>query len=194
MATREEILAAADSLVEAGERPTLAAVRKRVGGGSFTTISEAMAEWRASRQEAKPAGEPVPESLGKAGLDWVAVIWAQAQALAGERVQAEREALEAARVEMEQERAEAVELADGLSGELDQRLRQLADLEQALAARDGIIDVLRRELAEARERAARLEGQVETLQETVRGFQARMVPLLGTVNENEKPIARKEKG
>ena len=46
MASQEAIWAAADALVEAGERPTLAAVRKAVGGGSFTTISEAMAEWR----------------------------------------------------------------------------------------------------------------------------------------------------
>ena len=40
--TAEQIHTAADALVEAGERPTLAAVRRAVGGGSFTTISEAM--------------------------------------------------------------------------------------------------------------------------------------------------------
>ena len=38
MATKDEIWAAAQALADAGERPTLAAVRKVVGGGSFTTI------------------------------------------------------------------------------------------------------------------------------------------------------------
>ena len=50
MATKDEIWAAAQALADAGERPTLAAVRKVVGGGSFTTISEAMAEWRAQQE------------------------------------------------------------------------------------------------------------------------------------------------
>ncbi|MGE4336932.1 MAG: DNA-binding protein [Pigmentiphaga sp.] len=35
MASRDEMWAAADALVKAGGRPTLAAVRKAVGGGSF---------------------------------------------------------------------------------------------------------------------------------------------------------------
>ena len=43
MGTKEDIWAAATTLVEAGERPTLSAVRRAVGGGSYTTISEAMA-------------------------------------------------------------------------------------------------------------------------------------------------------
>ena len=40
--TREQIFAVADELDAAGQKPTLAAVRKALGGGSFTTISEAM--------------------------------------------------------------------------------------------------------------------------------------------------------
>jgi hypothetical protein len=40
--TIQDIHAAADKIADAGEAPTLAAVRKALGGGSFTTISEAM--------------------------------------------------------------------------------------------------------------------------------------------------------
>ena len=36
--TTEQIWSAADALDAAGQSPTLAAVRKAVGGGSFTTI------------------------------------------------------------------------------------------------------------------------------------------------------------
>ena len=45
--TKQDILAVADALDAEGVKPTLAAVRKKLGGGSFSTISEAMKEWKA---------------------------------------------------------------------------------------------------------------------------------------------------
>ncbi|KFA35857.1 DNA-binding protein, partial [Xanthomonas vasicola] len=57
--TREQIWAAADNLDAAGQNPTLVAVRKVVGGGSFSTIQDAMAEWKARRAaKASPLREP----------------------------------------------------------------------------------------------------------------------------------------
>ena len=44
--SKEQIFAVADELDAAGQNPTLANVRKQLGSGSFTTISEAMNEWR----------------------------------------------------------------------------------------------------------------------------------------------------
>ncbi|EBG1931025.1 KfrA, partial [Salmonella enterica] len=38
--TEEQIMRAADELDQEGQNPTLARVRKKLGGGSFTTISE----------------------------------------------------------------------------------------------------------------------------------------------------------
>ena len=40
-----DILAAADALAAQGKRPTLAAVRAALGGGSFSTIGEALKTW-----------------------------------------------------------------------------------------------------------------------------------------------------
>ena len=64
--TAEQIFAVADELDAAGQNPTLAAVRKILGGGSFTTISEAMTEWKA-RKAAKetPLREPAPTMLAE---------------------------------------------------------------------------------------------------------------------------------
>jgi hypothetical protein len=44
--TTQDIHATADTLAEQGVKPTLAEVRKALGGGSFTTISDAMKSWR----------------------------------------------------------------------------------------------------------------------------------------------------
>ena len=58
--TREQIWNAADEIDAAGQNPTLAAVRKAVGGGSFTTIQDAMTEWKARRAARGRSGSSGP--------------------------------------------------------------------------------------------------------------------------------------
>ena len=190
MATKDEIWAAAQALTDAGERPTLAAVRKVIGGGSFTTISEAMSEWRAQQEQPKATIDPAPERIGSQAAELAASLWAQASALAHEKLQAERAALDAARETLERGRAEAVDLADVLSSELDQ---VRADLEAALVRvleRDETIgrqaqeiDRWRQEATEARESAARLQGQVEALERLIAEWRSRMVPIIGSIGD-----------
>ena len=173
--TPEQIWSAADALDAAGQSPTLAAVRKAVGGGSFTTISEAMAQWRARKTDkSTPLREPAPplvmERLQEVGAD----IWAAALDLANARLNSEREALEAARAELEASRQEAAELADQLTADLEdakgqiEALRtsegalqaQIGELKQALAAAKASSTMLGRDLDQALEAAttARQQG------------------------------------
>jgi hypothetical protein len=59
-----QIFGAADTLDAAGHHPALAAVRKALGGGSFTTISEAMNEWKARKAEKDtPLREAPPQAV-----------------------------------------------------------------------------------------------------------------------------------
>ena len=180
MATKDEIWAAAQALADAGDRPTLAAVRKAVGGGSFTTISEAMAEWRARQDQPKVEIDPAPERIGLQAAELANSLWAQASALAHEKLQAERAALEASRQELEQERVEAAELADSLSVELDQARGEVQTLEVKLAAQARVIEEQRQEIerrrqeaTDAREEAAGLRGQVEALRRVIAEWQPR---------------------
>lgn len=174
MATKEEIWAAAQALVDAGERPTLAAVRKKVGGGSFTTISEAMSEWRVQQERPSVTVDPAPEPIATQAGKLAASLWAQASALAHEKLQAERAALEASRQEFAQERAEAVELAESLSGELDQARGEIETLAAKVAEQQGAIEKQREEIARlqqeivaAKETAAEYRGQVEALRQVI---------------------------
>ena len=190
MASQQEIWAAADALVKAGERPTLAAVRKAVGGGSFTTISEAMGAWRARQAIAEPVREPAPVAVSQQAAVLAAELWAQALAIAHERLQADREALEAARVEMARERAEAVELADLLAGELDQVRAELeagqmllAEKDEALLEQTQEIHHWRGEAALMREKAALLEGKVAGLEQALGQINVRMIPMMGTTGD-----------
>lgn len=118
--TKEQIFQAADQLAEAGESPTLANVRKALGGGSFTTISEAMNEWKAKQQAAStPLREPAPEAITSRLDEIGAEIWAVALDKANARLSSEREALETIRHQLEEAQQEATDLADQLSAELE---------------------------------------------------------------------------
>ncbi len=131
VASKDRIFQTADEMDTRGQKPTLAAVRKALGGGSYTSISESMGEWKA-RKSAKentllrePAPQAVVERLGDMGSE----IWALALELADGRLTAEREALQAARVDLEAGKAEVTELADQLSVELETLKKRIVDLE-----------------------------------------------------------------
>ncbi len=109
--TIQDIHAAADQIVADGESPTLANVRTALGGGSFTTISEAMRVWKEARRAvAAPIREPAPAAVTERLDEVGSEIWTIAIAIANERLTNEREALEQTRTELEQSRAKPLSL------------------------------------------------------------------------------------
>lgn len=175
--TQEQIWMAADELAAAGERPTLAAVRRRVGGGSFTTISEAMSAWHARQAagELPPVREPLPERLAELIEDLGAQLWTAARELAGAQIAVEREALEAARQELETERADVASFAEQLSAELEAAHQRGAQLTTDLEASVRRIRAVEAERDRQHAWAERAEGaaaeraaHVETLKEELR--------------------------
>jgi chromosome segregation ATPase len=161
--TQEQIFEAAGQIAAAGQRPTLEAIRK-ITGGSYTTISPALNEWK-SRQKAAagPLREPAPQAVGERLAEVGADIWALALELANGRLTAEREALEKARAEMQAAQAEAAELADRLTAELDEARARIAVLEAAEAVSGGEARELRGQIAAATERAATAEARAGEL-------------------------------
>jgi len=163
--TKDQIFQVADELDAAGQNPTLAAVRKATGGGSFTTISEAMSEWKA-RKAAKetPLREPAPQAISERLGEFGAELWTLALELANGRLAAEREALDTARVQIEAEKQEAAELADQVTGELEALQGKVSALEAAELAARSEAAALRQQLITTGERAATAEaraGEIE---------------------------------
>ena len=151
--TKEQILAAA------GERPTLEAVRQIVGG-SYTTISPVLNEWKARQKEAaEPLREPAPQAVGERLAEVGADIWAMALGLANSRLATEREAMEKARADMEAAQAETAELADKLSGEVEALQSRLASIEAAELAARTDVDGLRGQLTVSQEQAHTAEAR-----------------------------------
>lgn len=153
--TVERIHEVANQLAEAGQRPTLAAVREALGGGSFTTISEAMKKWhkQASEQAQQPVVESLPEALQQPMLAATAALWKEAQTLAVGRLDHERQALQQARESMEVEQAETVELAEQMERDLERARQSLEGMEQRIEEQAQLLEQqrweFRQELGEA---------------------------------------------
>jgi chromosome segregation ATPase len=93
--TREQILETASSLQAQGIKPTQTNVRESLGGGSFTTISEVLREWRQEQdQTAQLQAVVIPADITDRTQVLIAQVWETAQSLANDRLIKEREALE----------------------------------------------------------------------------------------------------
>lgn len=164
--TKERIFVIADELDANGQNPTLALVRKHLGGGSFTTISEVMAEWK-TRKSAKegpslrePPPHPITERIGELGAE----IWSLAVDLANKRLAVDREALETTRLELEAGKTEAAELADQVTAELDVLQGRVAAMKTAEQTARNEANTLAEKLAGLAERAATAEARAAEIE------------------------------
>jgi chromosome segregation ATPase len=182
--TIQDIHATADKIVAAGGTPTLAAVRKALGGGSFTTISEAMQEWKSKQhaQTAAPIREAAPASVSERLTAFGSEIWSIALEMANVRLQSEREALEQTRQEMEATQQEAVDLADQLTEELEQAQATIEQQAQEIKALNAQINELKAEnkaanikASESAQAASVLQGKIEVMEKQSELYNAYLV-------------------
>lgn len=173
--TNEQIFQVADELDANGQNPTLAAVRKQIGGGSYTTISEAMTKWKASKAaKENPLREPPPQAVIVQLTDLGVEIWALALELANGRLAVERENLEAARIDLEDDKAEAVELADQLTIELETMQGLVNSLEEAKRSAHIENDTLREQLANLTVRVATSEARATEIEKRADNLNAEL--------------------
>ena len=162
--TKEQIFSAADELAAAGQKPTLEAIRQRTGG-SYTTISPALNEWKARQATAAaPLREPAPQAVADRLAEVGAEVWGIALELANARLASEREALEKARADLEADRAEATELADRLAAQVEELQSRLASIETAEQAARTEADELRANLTAAQEQAHTAEARAQEIE------------------------------
>lgn len=173
--TSDQIFAAAEDLDARGINPTLSAVRKALGTGSFTTISEAMTAWRAQKLSRSVASsEPVPDAVGQRLAELGQGVWSAALSHAKSRLASEREALERAGEQAAAERTEAVALADTLAQELEQAKLLLAERDKTIISLEATISAQAGDLVSGAERLAGLQARVDELLNRVQDLNAEL--------------------
>lgn len=147
--TKQDIFEVADELSVKGEKVTQLAVREILGSGSFSTIAEALREWKEIQAEEDQLQEAeLPKEVEAQLKVFSAAIWKQAQNLATESFSEERIALkrakEVALLEAEETR-EVMKVLEEENIEKDSEIDQLKDMGKSLQAKN---EVLVNELAE----------------------------------------------
>jgi chromosome segregation ATPase len=162
--TKQDIFAVADRLNAEGRAPTLAAVRKALGSGSFTTISEAMRDWREKQKqqaERVEASGPVPPDLDEALRRFAQEVWVKASELADAQWKKLEAQFAEARTEWELERGELEAVAEDLSAaleEAEERARSATEEMAALGTRLAVLETKASSLeAQLLEKTARIE-------------------------------------
>lgn len=163
--TYEQIIETAEALLEQNINPTLAAVRQELGGGSFTTISEALKGWKEKRAKEQARAEviQVPTKVQEAMSQAAITVWTEATQHHAAQLAAEREALESERARLEGERQEAIELADQVSRELEQVQTKVERMEEEL-------EFERQTSAKDRTAAAVVQAQAEERRDRIRAM------------------------
>lgn len=92
--TTEDIHAVADQLHADGITPTQTKVREALGGGSFSTIGEALKTWKQELQEHEQLKKSdMPDSLRDGLIVYGAKLWQDAEQIANANLKSDREAL-----------------------------------------------------------------------------------------------------
>lgn len=130
--TTERIHQTAQELTEKGINPTLANVRSALGGGSFTTIGEALKTWKEAQKDNEKLKQVdiAPQIKDKADL-LMGELWQNALDLADERLKLEREALAVAQAQADNKVAEMAEALSQVEAEQEQLNAQLDELTQS---------------------------------------------------------------
>lgn len=213
--TREQIYSTANTLDSEGIRPTLAAVRRRLGRGSFTTISEALNEWKLIKETnaLHEMHAPLPQELIEKFHVVQSTLWSSALELATHRFNQDKVAIEDKSREKEDYYAELERLSEEYEIELEaskaciEQLRhEVTTLNQRLtdeektskALHQSLIDSeASRKMSERRTEELKIEldrthQQAEQLQRSLAtlttGFEAMQDRLLNKVNNATKHL------
>lgn len=183
--TKDDIWVVADRLDAEGKAPTLAAVRKALGSGSFTTISEAMREWHQRKkdkvEQAKEAG-PVPPALDDAIRRFAQDVWAKATELATAEALRLSEEFAQAKKQWDRERQELEAVADDLSSALEEEQTRVQACEEARAEMAKNLAEMNAERLALRQQLAQYEARMDEL----RSENARLHALLQQAIDREK--------
>ena len=157
---QDEVFEAANSIAALGEKPTTLKVHKKLGRGSYSTITKHLKSWEQSdtaqeiKAEQLPAEAPVPEELQEEAQAYIKRAWFAAKNLADAQLDIERTALDAAKSEYQTELEQAINLADDAAEKLEiteseneQLSKNLADADHNISEQKNVIAKLTDELS-----------------------------------------------
>lgn len=176
---------AADEMLANGIKPTMDGVRQKIGG-SYSTLSKIMAEWKRDKAQEKVVHDAPPEAIVSLVGRMASELWAMANSEAQLALAALRETATAESAELKTELSGIIRTADALQEKVVGLEGEIADLRSALSAassalhesqaqlqiaqaqltqKDVRLDEMKKDLSEARDSASKnsLRDELESL-------------------------------
>jgi DNA repair exonuclease SbcCD ATPase subunit len=162
--TQEQVNAAADAIVSAGENPTVEKIRQALGTGSPNTVTRMLDTWRgtlAQRLQEVIKLPDVPPEAGQAFAEVWRLALAHAETLARLALTEEQNALFAEQTSLTQERKLwEIALAEAHTSTAE-HFTKLTLAESQLSERQTLVDQLEAQRSDLLQQRDRLHAQVE---------------------------------
>lgn len=162
--TQEQVNAAADALVTAGDKPTVEKIRQALGTGSPNTVTRMLDVWRGSLAQRLQEVIKLPDIPPEAGQAF-AEVWrlavAHAETLAREVLTEERNALFAAQTDLTQERKLWEIALTEAQTNIAENTAKLAQAEVQLRERQMLVDQLESQHIDLLQQRDRLQQQLD---------------------------------
>lgn len=142
--TPEQVHAIADAIKAEGGKPTLRAVRERLGSGSMGTVATLLQQWRSGQERQTATNLVLPPSLQRVILEFMAA-----------ELSAARAPLEAELAEQQQAAADLAAENERQTGTIEGQASALEALAAEKATAEGKAEQLTADLAGAKEEAIR---------------------------------------
>lgn len=193
--TEAQVIEAAEALLREGSDVTVAAVRERIGSGSYSTINATLATWRKEHGHKQPANLPdMPPVVAGALKQVWAVAWQTTQ----DMIAAEREALEVMRRQMLQEQRDMEVEISRLETDALQAKAKAEDVERSLeeersrrrVAEEAVVE-FKIGMAGLREKTAAAEGRAFDLKEELDRVHAHLKKVLAARKRPEEDADEK---
>ncbi|RUL78775.1 DNA-binding protein [Dyella choica] len=176
--TQEQVNAAADALIAAGDKPTVEKIRQALGTGSPNTVTRMMDVWRgtlAQRLQEAIRLPDVPPEAGQAFADVWRLALSHAETLARAALIEDQNTLFAAQSDLTQERKLwEIALAEAQAN-VAEHATQRAQAETQLRERQVLVDQMEAQRVDLVQQRDRLQTQVDQQQlelHTLRGERA----------------------
>jgi len=177
--TQAQVFNAADAISAAGQNPTVASIRAKLGTGSFTTITAHLRAWKEQVITSEPEATDVPEEVTTALGRAAEIVWKAANEHFARELTALRKAADdttlKAYAEADEARAEIERLEEVVESDretITAQAEHIQGITEQHAALRNIIESLKTERAELRAELKAADARIKEQSDLLR----RLVP------------------
>lgn len=186
--SKAQVFNAADAISAAGQNPTVAGVRAKIGTGSFTTITAFLREWKEQSMAQELADDlDIPEEVTAALSRAAEIVWKSANEHFARELTTLRKEADAHTLAAQAEAVEAVREIEELEKRVNGYEKHTEDLNARIIELDNFIQDKLRHIAALTSELAELRAQLKAADARIAEQSALLLRLVPEKKTDPKP-------